>query len=96
AEESVLQMVTALAMDALEAFVLNPTQINASALVEIPAIHEVLCHEKTLGPFSDTTVAVCRWIINRRRIILNLLTKGPKPPRIPDGNLEKPWMEVSP
>lgn len=89
-------MVTAPAMDALKAFVLNPTQINASALVEIPAIHELLCHEKTLGPFSDTTVAVCRWILNRGRIILNTLTKGPKPPRIPDGNLEKPWMEVSP
>jgi hypothetical protein len=89
-------MVTAPAMDALEAFVLNPTQTNASALVEIPAIHELLCHEKMLGPFSDITVAVCRWILNRGRIVLNTLTKGPELPRIPDGNLEKPWMEVSP
>ncbi|KAJ7303757.1 hypothetical protein DFH08DRAFT_825548 [Mycena albidolilacea] len=38
AEESVLQMITTPAMDALEAFVRTPTQINASTLVEIPKI----------------------------------------------------------
>lgn len=90
-----LQMTTAPAMDALEAFVVNPTQSNSSALVEIPAIHELLAYERTSGPFSVLTVAVCRWILNRGRTILNSLIKGPVTPKVSEGSVEKPWIEVS-
>ncbi|KAJ7781850.1 hypothetical protein DFH07DRAFT_728868 [Mycena maculata] len=96
AEESVLQMLTAPAMDALEAFVVDPTRINASSLVEIPTIHKMLSYEKRLGPFTNTTVAVCRWILNRGRTVLNSLMKGPAPPKISEarGSIEKPWIET--
>ncbi|KAJ6611690.1 hypothetical protein B0H10DRAFT_1918580 [Mycena sp. CBHHK59/15] len=95
AEESVLQMTTAPALSSLESFVLDPSPIHASALVEIPAIHEVLSYERTLGTFSGTTIGVCRWILNRGRTVLNTLTTGPEPPRILDSNMPaKPWMEV--
>ncbi|KAF7354662.1 hypothetical protein MSAN_01379900 [Mycena sanguinolenta] len=94
AEESVLQMTTKPALDALEVFVTQPTHRNASALVEIPAIHELLTHEKNSTLlFPETTVEVCRWILDRGRMVLSSLIKGPEPPKIDEG-VEKPWTEV--
>ncbi|KAJ7229018.1 hypothetical protein GGX14DRAFT_346881 [Mycena pura] len=86
AEESVLQMLTAPAMDSLEVFVRDPSPTSASSLVEIPIIHELLRHEKTSSLFSQTTIDVCHWMLNRGRTVLNSLTKGPQPPRIPAGS----------
>ncbi|KAF7361175.1 hypothetical protein MSAN_01149400 [Mycena sanguinolenta] len=94
AEESVLQMTTKPALDALEVFVTQPTHRNASALVEIPAIHELLTHEKNSTLlFPETTVEVCRWILDRGRMVLSSLIKGPEPPKIDEG-VEKPWTET--
>ncbi|KAJ7210569.1 hypothetical protein GGX14DRAFT_394766, partial [Mycena pura] len=95
AEESVLQMTTKPALDALEAFITAPTHRNASILVEIPAVHELLSYEKGLGnAFPEITMDVCRWILNRGRAVLNSLVKGPQPPKMPDSSVEKPWQQV--
>ncbi|KAJ7359242.1 hypothetical protein DFH08DRAFT_769127 [Mycena albidolilacea] len=95
AEESVIQMTTKPAQDALEAFVTAPTARNASMLVEIPAVHELLSYEKGLGnAFPDITVDVCRWILNRGRAVLNSLIKGPQPPELLDSGVQKPWEQT--
>ncbi|KAJ7367062.1 hypothetical protein DFH08DRAFT_678486, partial [Mycena albidolilacea] len=95
AEESVLQMTTKPALNALEAFVNEPSHRNASALVEIPAIHELLRHEKGLADtFPENTIGICRWVLERGRAVLNSLIKGPEPPRVTDGSVEKPWTET--
>ncbi|KAJ7029208.1 hypothetical protein C8F04DRAFT_963204 [Mycena alexandri] len=95
AEESVLQFTTATALDLLESFVLNPTPRNASALVDIPAIREVLTYEIGLsGNIPPLLVSVCQWILNRGRMILNELIKYDEPPRIAAGTAEKSWKET--
>ncbi|KAJ7693704.1 hypothetical protein B0H17DRAFT_932671 [Mycena rosella] len=95
AEESVLQMATATALDCLEVFVTNPTGTNASALVEIPAIHEALSYEiRSVQLISERTVSVCHWILNRGRMVLNQLIKYGELPQLPVGNQEKPWTET--
>jgi hypothetical protein len=71
------------------------TSRNPSSLVEIPAIHELLNHENARGEiFSDTTVDICRWILQRGRMVLNSLIKGPESPRMSEDVMEKAWMEV--
>ncbi|KAF7366670.1 hypothetical protein MSAN_00924900 [Mycena sanguinolenta] len=79
AEESVLQMTTKPALDALQVFVTNPNHRNASALVEIPVIHELLSYEKR---FTS---------VHFRRQPLQ--SAGPEPPKIDEG-VEKPWTET--
>ncbi|KAJ7360713.1 hypothetical protein DFH08DRAFT_800158 [Mycena albidolilacea] len=92
AEESVLQMANISALDALQAFVTQPSVRNASALVEIPALHELLSHEKDLIlPFPPITLQICEWILNRGRMVLGSLIKGPEPPMV--RQVEKPWTE---
>ncbi|KAJ6464338.1 hypothetical protein C8R45DRAFT_1107249 [Mycena sanguinolenta] len=96
AEESVLQMTTKPALQALQAFVTQPNHRNASALVEIPVIHELLSHEKvSTGLFPPITIAVCRWVLERGGMVLDSLIKGPEPPKIAEGQVEKPWTEAS-
>ncbi|KAJ7713123.1 hypothetical protein B0H14DRAFT_2413980 [Mycena olivaceomarginata] len=93
AEESVLQMANKSALDALQAFVTQPSVRNASALVEIPVLHELLSHENDLIlPFPPITLQICEWILNRGRMVLGSLIKGPEPPMV--RQVEKPWTEV--
>ena len=88
-------MTTKPALDALEAFITVLTHQNVSILVEIPAVHELLSYEKGLGnAFSENTLGVCQWILNRGREVLNSLVKGPQPPKVPDSGVEKPWQQV--
>ncbi|KAJ6465029.1 hypothetical protein C8R45DRAFT_939868 [Mycena sanguinolenta] len=88
AEESVLQMTTKPALQALQAFVTQPNHRNASALVEIPVIHELLSHEKvSTGLFPPITIAVCRWVLERGGMVLDSLIKGPEPPKIAEDGL---------
>ncbi|KAJ7740000.1 hypothetical protein DFH07DRAFT_751867 [Mycena maculata] len=97
AEESVLQMATALALDSLEQFVRLPSIAHGSALVDIPAIHEIVTYERSQrcdATISDGFVCVCRWILNRGRMIFNTLVKSPEPPRIMPGIAEKSWIET--
>ncbi|KAJ7129700.1 hypothetical protein C8R44DRAFT_839598 [Mycena epipterygia] len=95
AEESVLQMATATALDRLEQFMLQPSIANGSALVEIPAIHEVIMYERTLqNDIPDSLMSVCLWVLNRGRMVLNALVKGPEPPTMGESSVEKPWMET--
>jgi hypothetical protein len=78
------------ALDALETFVTTPTPRNASVLVEIPAVYELLSYKKGLGyTFSQITVDVCQWILNRDKMVLDSLIKGPEPMKLPDHGIEK-------
>jgi hypothetical protein len=81
------------ALDALQAFLTQPSFRNASALVEHPLLHELLSHEKDLIlPFTPITLQICEWILNHGRMVLGSLIKGPEPPMV--RQVEKPWTEV--
>ncbi|KAF8881979.1 hypothetical protein BD779DRAFT_1397130, partial [Infundibulicybe gibba] len=78
AEESVLQMAIQSALDLLDVFTQNPTFTNASALVNIPALHDVLSHEFHLyKKASISIIDVCKWIVQRGRSVLNKLLVSP-------------------
>ncbi|KAJ6625542.1 hypothetical protein B0H10DRAFT_2161782 [Mycena sp. CBHHK59/15] len=94
AEESVLQMVTRNALEALDSFVQMPTQIHASALVDIPVLHEVLAYElaNSGSTFIPDVLEVCHWILERSRTVLGWLSDGIDDlPRMND-EIEKSWM----
>ncbi|KAK7025734.1 hypothetical protein R3P38DRAFT_3316395 [Favolaschia claudopus] len=94
AEESVLQMATKPTLDALDAFVAAPNARTSSALVEIPAVHELLSFERAhKESFLDSMVEICQWISQRGRMVLESLIKNPELLRIVDFT-EKPWTET--
>ncbi|KAJ7212387.1 hypothetical protein B0H12DRAFT_1033226, partial [Mycena haematopus] len=96
ADESVLQMANATTLKALDHFLNAPTQLNASALIDIPVLHDLLGYEFPLGnPLSSEVLDVCQWIAERGRAVLGWLQKDIRPmPLIEDPSLEKPWTET--
>ncbi|KAF8870061.1 hypothetical protein BD779DRAFT_1456051 [Infundibulicybe gibba] len=80
AEESVLQMAIRSALDLLDVFTENPTTTNASALINIPALRDVLTYEFKLNQrASDSIIDVCKWIVQRGRSVLAKLLVYPAP-----------------
>lgn len=68
------------ALDLLDVFTQNPTAVNASALVNIPALHEVLDYEFRLyQTASPTMIDVCQWIVCQGRSTLAKLLVYPAP-----------------
>ncbi|CAK5264412.1 unnamed protein product [Mycena citricolor] len=91
AEESVLQFATHSALDALQKFVDRPSLSTGSALTEIPAIHELISHERHI---SDDLHLISQWLLWRGRAIYNALVKEPvNLPTVQSGD-EKPWAET--
>ncbi|KAF8869960.1 hypothetical protein BD779DRAFT_1409557, partial [Infundibulicybe gibba] len=71
AEESVLQMAIRSALDLLNIFTQNPNTTNASALVNIPALHDVLKYEFRLYKRASTSIIdICKWVVQRGRTVL--------------------------
>ncbi|KAJ7656999.1 hypothetical protein DFH06DRAFT_1132194 [Mycena polygramma] len=95
AEESILQMINANALTALDRFVANPCKPNATALIDIPTVHEMLIYEFGLNqPLSVNVLDVCRWLSERGKVVFGWLRKDlPSLPRTP-ACVEKPWSEV--
>ncbi|KAF8870485.1 hypothetical protein BD779DRAFT_1455395 [Infundibulicybe gibba] len=97
AEESVLQMAIRSALDLLDIFTQYPTTENASALVNIPVIHDVLTHEFRLYQrASASMISVCSWIVQRGRLVLAKLLVYPAPEH--DGAVlgsDTHWAKVS-
>ncbi|KAJ7849341.1 hypothetical protein B0H13DRAFT_2285060 [Mycena leptocephala] len=80
AEESVLQMANSKALDALHEFIQQPTEANASALVDIPVLHDVLTYEFALisqpnQGLPKDVLAICQWILNKEQRCLAGLRK---------------------
>ncbi|KAF7327472.1 hypothetical protein MKEN_00325600 [Mycena kentingensis (nom. inval.)] len=98
AEESVLQMLTAPAMGRLQQFIATPTTSCASALVEIPALYDVLRFETQHGnfPFVADLTEICAWLLTRGQTILHALMLEPQPPQRLEAMVEaeKAWTET--
>ncbi|KAJ7233197.1 hypothetical protein C8J57DRAFT_1195912 [Mycena rebaudengoi] len=96
AEESVLQTVTMKAAEALKIFLQSPTAANASTIIDIPILHDLLAHELlSASAFSEDVLAICRWLHERTTTVFSWLsaTNTTLPPS-PSVGIEKPWTET--
>jgi hypothetical protein len=63
AEESILQLANRPALSCLANFVIQPSPLNASRLVGIPCLYEVLTHhEQRNEPYPPDLLSLCKWI----------------------------------
>lgn len=73
-EESVLQMATCLALQDLHAFNKNPTAHNASQLVTIPVLYNLLKHEeKEHLHYLKLVTLLCIRVYERGKAVLEKL-----------------------
>lgn len=95
-DDSVLQMVTRPSLKLLSSFVGHPTNENASLLVIIPAIYNVLRLEEKRGrAYPSDLLGVCRWLVERANVVLAAVVIHPAPlvdKEIDTGNMD--WREV--
>jgi hypothetical protein len=94
----VLQIVTRSSLTLLSCFVGHPTKENASALVVIPALYNVLrLEEKTRAQtYPADVLGVCRWLVERTNYVLTILTIHTTP-GVDEGieAADKDWRQVS-
>ncbi|KAF9455292.1 hypothetical protein BDZ94DRAFT_1231040 [Collybia nuda] len=75
AEESVLQLATRTALNELHSFITSPSPTNASKLVSIPALYDILKleHVRNGEQYKGSTLSLCQWIYDRGRAVLQQL-----------------------
>lgn len=71
ADDSVLQMVTISSRKHLEDFIESPSPRTVSPLITIPALYRAVTFENHHhGQCSTTLIAICRWISNEAKHVL--------------------------
>jgi|SRR5580658_2812661 hypothetical protein len=77
-------MATRPALNDLSIFVNEPTLRNASRLVSIPVVHDVLKYEEVnnAGLYSTTFLRVCKWLHERGSAVLAKLIVHDSPPNV--------------
>ena len=95
-EDSILCLATRDDLILLKSFISDPTIFNASHLISIPAIYQVLQVEHLeYQKYSKTIVEVMEWLANRIDAILTNLVKN-RAPIEPQKNIgEEEWCRVS-
>jgi hypothetical protein len=89
-------MATRPALGALQKFILDPTASNASCLVDIPTLHELLQYEyEVLRGFSDAVISTCKWIYHRGKTVLDELIVYRSPGAQTDSLKNDPWYKVN-
>jgi hypothetical protein len=69
-------MITRPGLEDLKLFNQEPTQENASRLVSIPAIFNVLNEEgRGSQPYPELLLDMCQWVYNRGKVVLDALLK---------------------
>ncbi|KAK7053192.1 hypothetical protein VNI00_003811 [Paramarasmius palmivorus] len=76
ANESALQMVNVLGLESLKRFVEKPSVANASLLVDVPALMQVVEQAVRTNCHVEVVVNLCRWITQRAGEVLALLMQG--------------------
>ncbi|KAK7018712.1 hypothetical protein VNI00_018305 [Paramarasmius palmivorus] len=76
ASESTLQMVNALGLESLKRFVEEPSVANASLLVDIPALMQVVEQVVRKKQHVEVIVDLCRWMVQRAEEVLGILMQG--------------------
>ncbi|KAJ7739668.1 hypothetical protein DFH07DRAFT_752074 [Mycena maculata] len=97
ADESVLQMANQDALKTLDHFITSPTKQDASALINIPVLHNLLAYEFSVSNLlHEDVMAVCCWISERGRLVLGWLNGTIQPLSEKDILItpEKPWTET--
>ena len=75
------QLVNRPALQALSQFVREPTPFNASRLVHIPSVYDVLqYHDLRREPYPNDLVSLCKWIFDRGQAALKALISHTAPP----------------
>jgi hypothetical protein len=88
-------MVTRPALSALNDFIANPSPHNASRLVQIPSLYDLLQHENTLRKgYSAAIMSVCSWIYERGRSVLDHLLEHALPTSREELESETDWSKV--
>jgi hypothetical protein len=84
------------ALQDLHDFIKDPNTINASRLVTIPALYNVLKHEeKNGGNYPSSLIALCRWIHERGKAVLSQLVHESPPKKIDSPYDAIGWETVS-
>jgi hypothetical protein len=88
-------MATRPALAVLYDFIQNPTTLNASRLVEIPSLHNLLQYEhKIHRKFTDAVIFICKWIYDRGKIVLSELIVHRSPEACTDLPKNHEWYKV--
>lgn len=92
-------MATRPALVDLSQFLLEPSTVNASKLVSIPTLYDILRYEERIsnGRYSSTVLGLCTWIYNRAREVLRELTVDTEIPPTFNGvaeNAYEDWHKV--
>jgi hypothetical protein len=75
-------MTTQPALEKLKLFNEHPSEEHASALVDIPALYDLLQYEQSVfHEYSQSVLTMCRWIYMRGSTILKALTVHDLPPK---------------
>lgn len=92
-----LQIVTRSALNVLLAFVDQPTKENASMLVIIPALYNVLrLEEKRAQTYPPDLLGMCQWLVERTNNVLTALAIHSMPGIDADIDAtDKDWRQVS-
>lgn len=93
-----LQMARRGTLRLLSVFIMSPTTQNASQLVSIPALYNILELERDheSGVYSDAVLELSVWIHSRGMEVLKKLTKHEGPPPKPSSGIsEQNWRAVS-
>lgn len=94
AEENALQLINNSAHHTLKAFLDAPSQLTASNLVLVPALHAVIEYEMSVDvTINPVTMALCRWLFRKVYVVMKSLCFYGLPETVDVP--EKPWQEVS-
>jgi len=86
---------TRLALQDLQVFNENPTPNNASRLVTIPTLYNLLQHEENVHVYRTSVILLCKWVYERGMEVLEKILVHKSPPEINLPYDEKEWMAVS-
>ncbi|KAK7030574.1 hypothetical protein R3P38DRAFT_3511249, partial [Favolaschia claudopus] len=94
-DESVLQMANVPALKVLEDFTQAPQVNNATRLLNIPVLHDILLFEFSHSTnVSNDILAVCSWLLERGRTVYNWLSVNSPTLTLAVQCIEKPWTET--
>lgn len=84
------------ALKELSRFIKDPSAVNASRLVGIPAVYDVLKYHATDPCFPEPVLGLCRWLYKRGDTVLGQLMVHTMEPIEEDNVFEElDWRKVS-
>ncbi|KAJ6456573.1 hypothetical protein DFH09DRAFT_1116098 [Mycena vulgaris] len=73
---------------------LDPTENNVKQLLEIPAVYNVLRHEKSsAGEYSGNTMKTCNWLIARTTYVVSYLIDKGRKLEMPGSMIQEQWQK---